>query len=159
VRSKTRPPRLSGMEKAAGILSLAAGGIHGGVSPQHFEEWWGYGLFFIFAAAAQSLFGLAILTRAINLEDTGPQWRRWRWWMYVLGISGNVAIFILYIVTRTVGIPLLGPEAGEVEPVAPVDILSKLTEAALMAVLWVMVRREGEAMRMQAGPKAEAEAA
>ncbi len=136
-----RRPR-SGWERAAGVLSLVAGGIHGGVTPEHFSEWWGYGLFFIFAGAAQILFGLAILTDAFNPKDTGPDWRRWMWWAYVAGIVGNVLIIALYVVTRTVGIPLLGPEAGEVEPVAPIDIVSKATEVALIVTLLVLLWRE-----------------
>lgn len=132
----------SGWERAAGVLSLVAGAIHGGVTPDHFAEWWGYGLFFIFAGTAQVLFGLALLTDAINPKDTGPDWRRWMRWAYWAGIVGNVLIIALYVVTRTVGIPLLGPEAGEVEPVAPIDIVSKATEVALIVTLVVLLWRE-----------------
>jgi hypothetical protein len=31
------------------------------------------------------------------------------------GIAGNLAIVVLYLLTRTVGIPFFGPETGEVE--------------------------------------------
>lgn len=116
-----------------------AGAIHGGVTPDHFAEWWGYGLFFTFAGTAQVLFGLALLTDAINPKDTGPDWRRWMRWAYWAGIVGNVLIIGLYLVTRTVGIPLLGPEAGQVEDVDPIDIVSKATEAALIVTLVVLL--------------------
>jgi hypothetical protein len=34
-------------------LSLIAGLIHLWVMPEHFQEWWGYGTFFLVAALAQ----------------------------------------------------------------------------------------------------------
>jgi uncharacterized membrane protein YraQ (UPF0718 family) len=37
-------------------LSLIAGLIHVWVTPEHFEEWWGYGTFFLVAAAAQVVY-------------------------------------------------------------------------------------------------------
>jgi hypothetical protein len=148
------------METTAGVLSIVAGAIHGGVTPTHFAEWWGYGLFFIFAAAAQVLFGLVLLTDAINPIDTGPSWRRWKRWAYWVGIVGNVLIIALYVVTRTVGVPLLGTEAGEVEEVAPIDVVSKVTELALVVVLVVMLWRErreipGWMPRSRLGPSVE----
>jgi hypothetical protein len=146
-----RTARLTRAEKTAGMLSLLAGAIHGGVTPTHFDEWWGYGIFFIFAAAAQLLLGLAILTNAINPNDTGPRWRRWRRWMYWTGIVGNALIIILYVVTRTVGIPPLGPEAGEVEPVAAIDVVSKATEVALIVVLAVLLWKDRAAAADEPG--------
>ena len=41
---------------AAAALSLLAGLIHLWVTPEHFEEWWGYGDFFLVAGAAQILY-------------------------------------------------------------------------------------------------------
>src|SRR5215217_7330059 len=38
---------------AAAALSLLAGLIHLWVAPEHFEEWWGYGVFFLVAGAVQ----------------------------------------------------------------------------------------------------------
>src|SRR5215216_7342782 len=87
---------------AAAALSLLAGLIHLWVAPEHFEEWWGYGAFFLVAAAAQLLYAPLAL----------------RWpsrTLLIVGIAGNLAIVALYLLTRTVGIPPLGPEAGKVE--------------------------------------------
>jgi hypothetical protein len=39
---------------AVAALSLMAGLIHLWVMPEHFEESWGYGVFFLVAAAAQT---------------------------------------------------------------------------------------------------------
>jgi cell filamentation protein len=64
---------------AASALSLLAGLIHLWVTPEHFEEWWGYGLFFMFAAAAQvprlmecfSQSELADHTPCVGLDEAG----------------------------------------------------------------------------------------
>lgn len=39
--------------------------------------------------------------------------------------------------TRTVGVPLLGPEAGEVEAVTPISLIATLSEVVL---LWLLMR-------------------
>lgn len=122
-------------------LSLVAGLLHGIVAPAHFDEWWGYGLFFLFASLAQSIYGAALLlTRLVQgawlTELTTPSQRRT---FYLAGIVGNVAIVALYVVTRTVGIPFFGPEAGAVEEVRALDVASKLVEAALVVLLWRLV--------------------
>ena len=68
-------------------LSLFAGLIHLWVMPEHLEEWWGYGTFFLVAAMAQGLYGLALL--------------RWSWQpLLLLGIGGNLAVIVLYDITR-----------------------------------------------------------
>lgn len=128
-------------ERWAGGLSIFGGAIHGILSPSHLEEWWGYGLFFLFAAAAQILFGIAVVTDAINAKDWGKGWEQALRTFYLLGIVGNLAIVVLYLVTRTVGIPYLGPEAGEREPVAVIDVVSKVTELALVFLLFRLWRR------------------
>src|SRR5215203_6437605 len=80
-------------------LSLLAALIHLWVAPEHFEEWWGYGAFFLVAAAAQVLYVPLVLLWPTRI-------------VLLLGIAGNLAIAVLYLLTRTVGIPLFGPEAG-----------------------------------------------
>jgi hypothetical protein len=47
--------RMSGLHTAA-LLSLAAALIHLWAAPEHFREWWGYGVFFLSAASAQAIF-------------------------------------------------------------------------------------------------------
>ncbi len=60
---------------------------------------------------------------------------------YLLGIVGNGSFIVLYLVTRTIGIPFFGPEAGEVEPITLLGLASKATEIALVACLVVLTRR------------------
>lgn len=115
------------------MLSLLAGGIHGVATPSHFSDWWGYGLFFMAAAAAQVVYGLLLLTRGI-VPGPGRSWDDVRPSVYALGLAGNLAIVAMWILSRTVGIPV-GPCAGLVEDVGALDLASKVLEVALLGVL------------------------
>jgi hypothetical protein len=125
------PSRYSGRSKmilyAAAAFSLLAALIHLWVIPEHFEEWWGYGAFFLISAVAQGAYSGALL--------------RWpRRPLLLLGIGGNASIIVLYLLTRTVGIPLFGPHAGEVEGVGVADLFATTSELALVvALLWVLL--------------------
>ncbi|MFO1532083.1 MAG: hypothetical protein ABR562_00045 [Thermoplasmatota archaeon] len=134
------------------MLFVVAAGAHGFLAPEHFAEWWGYGLFFIFASALQAVWGLALLTNAINPKDSGPRWRRLKTGFLVLGILGNVTTIVLYVVTRTVGIPLAGPQAGVVEEVAVVDIFTKVVEGATVFLLVAILLRLRASEPVAAGP-------
>lgn len=108
---------------AAAALSALAGFIHILVTPGHFEEWIGYGLFFLLAAVAQFMYALLLLAYGSNRD------------LLLVGIVGNGLIIALWLITRTVGIPFVGPEAGEVEAVGLLDGISKLIEGALIVCL------------------------
>lgn len=123
---------------AAIVLSAIASGLHVLATPEHFEEWVGYGLVFLVMAGAQAVY-------AVLLLFLGP--RRWLLWA---GIIGNGLIIGLYVVTRTVGIPLFGPEAGEVESVSLLDATSKLTELALMVCLARLLQHDRTGERLSA---------
>jgi hypothetical protein len=69
--------------------------------------------------------------------------------MFVLGIAGNIAIVTLYVVTRTVGIPWFGPHAGDVEEMGVIDLLTTLTEVALIGVLIVLLSHRGQRQRVR----------
>jgi hypothetical protein len=103
-------------------LSLIAGLIHLWVMPEHFEEWWGYGSFFLVAAVAQIGYGPLLLS-----------WPNQT--VLMLGVAGNSAIILLYLLTRVVGIPLFGPEAGEVEYVGFVDVCATVSEATIVIAI------------------------
>lgn len=107
---------------SAAALSLIAALIHLWVIPEHFEEWWGYGTFFLVAAVAQGFYGAALLR-----WPTQP--------LLLLGIIGNSLIILLYLLTRTVEIPLLGPAAGEVEQLGFIDVCATTSEVALILAL------------------------
>jgi hypothetical protein len=112
---------------AVAALSLLAALIHLWVVPEHLEEWWGYGAFFSICAGAQGLYALGLLRRPGR-----P--------LLLLGVAGNLSIVILWLVTRTTGIPL-GPHAGEAEVVGALDLACTLAEVGIVVGLGVLVMR------------------
>src|SRR5918995_6637542 len=109
---------LSGMAVA---LTLGAAMIHVWAMPEHFGEWWFYGVLFLLAALLQGFYGVAL----------------WLWGgrrIFLLGIGGNLAIVAFYLVTRTWGVPF-GPHVGEVEAVGVLDLTATISELALVITL------------------------
>jgi hypothetical protein len=133
------------LERIAAWASLAAGAIHGVLARDHFEEWWGYGLFFALSGLVQLLVALALLTEAANPRDTGPRWLQVRRSLYLAGLLVNTGLILVYIVSRTIGVPFFGPEAGEVEAVAAIDLVAKVLELAAVAALVALLRRPAPA--------------
>ena len=138
---------------AAG-LSLTAGLIHLFVSVEHFAEWWGYGLFLVWAGLAQiayalTIFVLPLMSDTADTHGNGP--RTTMRVVYLIGAGGNAAVIALYIITRTVGIPFVGPSAGAVEPMTPFSVVTTAAELILVGVLLWLARqnahRNGEASR------------
>lgn len=62
--------------------------------------------------------------------------------MLYAGIIGNGLIIALYLVTRTVGVPVFGPDAGEVEPFGVIDVISKIVELGLIVSLVMLLRAQ-----------------
>ena len=114
--------------RAAAALSLLAVAMHLWVVPEHLGEWWGYGTFFLVLAVAQGLYALVLPRR-----PSRP--------LLLLGVAGNLAVAILWLATRTTGIPLLGPHAGEVEGVGVLDLACTLAEVGIVAALGVLAMR------------------
>lgn len=112
----------------AALLSAVAGIIHLVVTPEHFAEWLGYGLFFMVVTIAQLAYALLLLTQRPSHN------------LLLAGMIGNTLIIALYLVTHILGIPFFGPAAGEVEPVGVLDVLSKIAELGLIACLAVLWR-------------------
>jgi len=117
----------------AALLSLAAGIIHGMFIQEHFQEWWGYGSFFLLATIAQVLYAvLLVVPMQKPLDRT----------LYTSGIFGNLTIIVLWAITRTMGIPFFGPGAGEIEEITFLSVLSVILEIILIGCFLVLLRRE-----------------
>ena len=114
---------------AAAALSLVAALIHLWVTPEHFKEWWGYGAFFLVATLTHVLYAPLVLVWPTRM-------------VLLFGIGGNLAIVVLYLLTRTVGIPLFGPGAGEAEGVGFVDLCATASEVGIAAALGAALLRE-----------------
>ena len=103
----------------AALLSLWAALGHLLVMPDHFREWWAYGLFFLGAACAQAAFAVLVLLRPAP-------------WLLLCGIAGNLAIVGMYVLSRTNG-PPLGPHAGRPEGAAALDLTCTAAELGVIA--------------------------
>jgi hypothetical protein len=110
---------------AIACLSGLAGGIHLSVAPEHFDEWWGYGAFFLAAAVGECALVLLLALRA-------------RAWVVQAGIWTSLATMLMYLVSRTSGIPL-GPEKGVVETVDLPGLAATAAEGALVVVLCLLL--------------------
>jgi hypothetical protein len=124
-------PRTSWLWATAAASVVAAGG-HLAVIDDHFHEAVLYGTFFLVLTIVQ--FGWAA-------------WLVWRPTMPVLfaGAAASVLVVLLWLATRTVGIPI-GPEAGEKETFGVLDVACSTAEA-LVAVFAVLAGRTFAAVR------------
>jgi hypothetical protein len=138
------------LRSRAGALSVAAGVSHALAAPEHLREWWGYGLFFAVAAAGQVLYGAVLIVAPWRYDDTGGLRQGavpGEHLLYGAGIVANLGLIVLYVVTRTWGIPGLGPGAGSVEPVTPAGVVTKVLEAATVLTLVRAVGGGGQERR------------
>jgi hypothetical protein len=130
----------------AGAAAIAAA-VHLSVTPEHLREWWLYGGFFVTVTVAQALLALLVLR--------GPGV-----WVVLVGIWGTVWLIAVYILSRTVGLPITPPAGAAVhgghsavagvitgvpvlpgslppgvEPFARVDLVALGAELLLLVVL------------------------
>jgi hypothetical protein len=105
----------------AAALSLGAGLVHLKLTPVHWWQWWGYGLFFLLAGAGQVLYTAVLVKWPI----APVLW---------LGAIGNLAVVAMYGYTRTNGIPT-GPAAGHIEAVGSGDFITTAGEFVLAGML------------------------
>jgi hypothetical protein len=117
-----RPYLLGGLA----ALSVGAAAIHFAVVFAHFSQYALYGAFFLVVAWAQLIWPAVLL------------WRPSRSWLW-LGLTGNALILVVYVASRTVGLPI-GPDVNHPEPAGALDIVSAVLEFALIAgcaaLLW-----------------------
>lgn len=101
--------------------------IHFSVSGQHFSEWWVFGLFFLVIAALQSAWAFAC-------------WRMKDPRLLFAGAVFNAAIVVLWLFSRTTGIPV-GPGSGTPEAWGVADsICAALELGSAVLVAYVLVR-------------------
>lgn len=106
--------------KLVAAASFGAGLVHLGVCPEHFREATSFGVFFAVAAAAQVAWAIAVLVK--------PSRNLW-----LVGAAGNAALILLWVITRTVGLPF-GPEAGEAEAIGLADVVATALEVTVIVL-------------------------
>ena len=125
--------------------ALVAASVHLYVTPEHLREWWLYGSFFLVVTVAQALL-VVLLLRGPGVGAV------------LLAVWGTVGLIAIYVISRTVGLPISPPAeaAGHghvagvvgsgvpvlpgslppgVEPVAAVDLLALGAEVLLLVLL------------------------
>lgn len=114
------------LEVDAAVLAIAAGLIHAVAAVGHVTEYWLFAVFFALLAAAQLVWG-ALVYRGAS--------RR----LLVAGAWGSAAVALLWLVSRTVGLPL-GSHAGTPEAAGPLDVLATLDEQVTVAIVVGLLR-------------------
>lgn len=99
------------------LLSVGTAVIHFAVLGEHWQEWWGYGLFFGASAWLQLAWAAAVAWR-----PSRP--------ILLTGAVSNLEIAAVWLLTRTAGIPL-GPASGATEDAAFIDTLASGFELAI----------------------------
>jgi hypothetical protein len=110
----------------ATVLAGSLGIIHVLATPLYFGQWLGYGIAFVAIAVLQVMHSMVL---AVN------QPRRVFFWV---GIVGNALIIVVWLVTRTVGVPM-GPMMGEVLPIGFLDGLAQILEVIQIVHLSVLL--------------------
>jgi len=100
--------------------SLGAGVIHAAVVPEHLEETWLFGGFFIACAVFQFVWAVVV----VGSPSPG---------VYRLGMVANGAMVAVWAVSRTTGLPV-GPDPWMPEALGALDLLATGLEIVLIAV-------------------------
>ncbi len=136
---------------ALGLLAAMAFGaaaIHIAAGPAHVEELGDVGLAFYWAALFQAGLGLAL----IRVGAHGPGT-----WLTLIGVAGSAGISLLWLVSRTVGLPFL---PGGPESVGTADVVATIPQVGLIAGLVAagrgpLLERSTLATRSDAAVRAE----
>lgn len=110
--------------RAVAVLCLGYAGLgHLVVVPEHLEAWVGYGAFFAAVGGAQILMALALLRPRARLTSLSA-------------CALNAGVMLLYLASRTVGVPVGPSHTGHrLEPVGPLDLSVTAAELVVVVVL------------------------
>jgi FtsP/CotA-like multicopper oxidase with cupredoxin domain len=106
---------------SAAVLVFGAGAIHLAVAPDHFQEYLLFGLFFTVSGLAQLGTAVAVLVR--------PSRR-----LLVVTASATVAFVLLWLVSRTTGLPV-GPASWTPEEIGAPDVVCIVLEVVSVLIL------------------------
>jgi len=109
------------------LSSFGCSAVHAAVCPDHFKEWTMFGVFFVVASTLQAGWGVAVLWRPV---------RR----LLAVGAAGNLAVVVLWSITRTVGLPV-GPDVWKPEAASALDLMATTLELVIVAgATWLVLR-------------------
>lgn len=136
---KAPRPLLAWAVRTSAIGAIGAASIHFKVMPEHFGEAFLYGFFFLVVASTQLAWSLLMLVRPHRV-------------LFACGVAGNAAVVLLWLVTRTIAIPL-GPDAGSTEGFGALDVVASTCEVicVVAGVLAFVSRRRSAAADVSDG--------
>ena len=124
-----RRQAMTATQLSISLASLFAGVIHLAVAPEHLEEWWVYGAFFVAIGLFQVAFALVVV-------------RRPTWPVALTGIAVNLAVVLVWVVSRTRGLPITPTEditshvgTHLIEGVGPPDLAATGAELLVVCLL------------------------
>ena len=106
-------------------LYWTAAAIHVVASASHFSEWWLFGIFFAVLAAWQASWGVLLYRE--------PSERA-----LITGAGVNTGVALLWLVTRTVGLPL-GPEVWSPERIGVLDVAATVDELSIACLSLALI--------------------
>jgi hypothetical protein len=118
---------MEGSQVLLAVCSMAAGVIHVAVVPEHLEEEWVFGVFFIVTAGLQFAWAIQVVFAPSAI-------------VYAAGALANGALIGTWVVSRTIGLPI-GPHLWMPEPARALDVTASLLELLLVVGSLVLVRR------------------
>ena len=113
---------------AAAAASFCAALVHGSVIATHLREWWLFGLFFILVTPLQVLWA-ALAVRSPRNDR-----------LLLAGAAGNLAIVLVWVVSRLVGLPF-GPETFQPEAIGAKDLFATYDELAVVVLIAMLLAR------------------
>ena len=108
-------------------LSIVAALIHAWVVPEHYEEYWLFGLFFAVVGFAQGVWAAAMVRRPTRLVQ-------------LAGVALSAGLLALWALSRTAGVPV-GPEPWHTEPAELLDVLAGAAELGIIVLVAMSLGR------------------
>jgi FtsP/CotA-like multicopper oxidase with cupredoxin domain len=112
---------------SAALLTLGAAAIHFAAVPEHFSEYWPYGVFFVCLGTAQVGLGAGLIF--------APSRR-----LYAFALAGTLIVIGIWLLSRTTGLPI-APTPWRPEQMAFPDLAATVLEAVTCLVLVRRLRR------------------
>jgi hypothetical protein len=110
-------------------LALGAGLIHAAAAVVHLPHYWPEGAFFAVLASGQ----MALCVGLYRSKRSYP---------LVLAIVTSLSVALLWVLSRTSGLPV-GPEPWRPEPVGPLDVIASADEVVLALLAALQLRAPG----------------
>ena len=137
--SDDRPAAGPYLRWALAALSVAAAAIHFGFAPAHLDEDWAHGGFFLVLGWFQLAWAALIVARP-------------RRSVLALGVAVNLAVIVVWAVSRTSGLPF-GPTADIKEDIGTPDVLATLFEGLIVVTSAALLARPQLADRPMRAPR------